>query len=221
MTSVFQAGVHVPDPQDDDRLIADCLSLAPGAWEGFLARFGGLFRHVVRRTALLTKTSEGSEDLDDAVAEIVLEILRNDARVLRSYAGRSGLAAYLAVIARRVALRRLFRIQSRDVPESAEPLDTHDDVATILTKDEIASLLTHLNEADARLVRLHHLESRSYGEISRVTGLPLGSIGPALARARRQMREAATGGAVPDAGTMAHKAMAEDGKEESSPRQAG
>ena len=44
-------------------------------------------------------------------------------------------------------------------------------------------------EADAQLVRLHHLESRSYGEISRITGLPIGSIGPALSRARQKMRD--------------------------------
>jgi DNA-directed RNA polymerase specialized sigma24 family protein len=37
-------------------------------------------------------------------------------------------------------------------------------------------------------VRLHHLEARSYGEISRITGMPLGSIGPALSRAREKMK---------------------------------
>jgi DNA-directed RNA polymerase specialized sigma24 family protein len=39
------------------------------------------------------------------------------------------------------------------------------------------------------MLRLHHLEGRSYGEISRLTGVPLGSIGPMLARARHKMRE--------------------------------
>jgi len=37
-------------------------------------------------------------------------------------------------------------------------------------------------------VRLHHLEARSYDEISRLTGMPLNSIGPALSRARQKMR---------------------------------
>jgi DNA-directed RNA polymerase specialized sigma24 family protein len=49
-------------------------------------------------------------------------------------------------------------------------------------------MLSGLDETEARLVRLHHLEARSYGEISRLTGMPLGSIGPALARARQKMK---------------------------------
>jgi RNA polymerase sigma-70 factor (ECF subfamily) len=49
-------------------------------------------------------------------------------------------------------------------------------------------MLGDLEVMEARLVRLHHLEARSYGEISRITGLPLGSIGPTLARARQKMK---------------------------------
>lgn len=188
----------MPDPEGDDRLVADCLSLVPGAWDRFLARFVGLFRHVARRVSGASAGRGGAEDLDDAVAEIVLEVLRNDSAVLRCYAGRSGLASYLAVIARRVALRRLSRHAAMPSDGRSEPADGHDDIAVILTRDQIAGLLSRLGEADARLVRLHHLESRSYGEISRVTGLPLGSIGPALSRARRLMREAVDGAGRPN-----------------------
>lgn len=188
-----QGGI-VSDPHDDDRLVADCLALAPGAWDRFLSRFIGLFRHVARRVAATVTGRDGPEDVDDAVAEILLEVLRNDSAVLRSYAGRSGLATYLAVIGRRVALRRLARKNGSSLESVAEPVDDHDDIADVLSRDQIAGLLSQLGEFDARLVRLHHLESRSYGEISRVTGLPLGSIGPALSNARRLMREAAAGG---------------------------
>jgi RNA polymerase sigma-70 factor (ECF subfamily) len=188
----------MPDPESDDRLVADCLSLAPGAWDRFLARFAGLFRHVARRVSTAATGRGGAEDLDDAVAEIVLEVLRNDAAVLRFYAGRSGLASYLAVIARRVVLRRLMRPRATPSSPGGEPADGHDEFAVILNRDQIAGLLSRLGEADARLVRLHHLESRSYGEISRVTGIPLGSIGPALSRARRLMREVVEAAGGPD-----------------------
>jgi RNA polymerase sigma-70 factor (ECF subfamily) len=49
-------------------------------------------------------------------------------------------------------------------------------------------LLDRLEPEEARLVRLHHLEARSYGDISNLTGLPLGSIGPVLSRARVKLR---------------------------------
>ena len=49
-------------------------------------------------------------------------------------------------------------------------------------------MLSLLDDSEALLVRLHHIEARSYGEISRLTGLPLGSIGPALSKAREKLR---------------------------------
>jgi RNA polymerase sigma-70 factor, ECF subfamily len=39
------------------------------------------------------------------------------------------------------------------------------------------------------VVRLYHLEGKSYDEISRQTGVPTGSVGPTLTRARAKMRQ--------------------------------
>ena len=63
----------------------------------------------------------------------------------------------------------------------------------VANREEVESMLRGLEATEARLVRLHHLEARSYGEISRLTGMPLGSIGPALARARQKMKHHAEG----------------------------
>ena len=41
---------------------------------------------------------------------------------------------------------------------------------------------------EADIVRLYHLEGKTYHEISRETGVPVNSIGPALSRARAKMR---------------------------------
>jgi DNA-directed RNA polymerase specialized sigma24 family protein len=64
----------------------------------------------------------------------------------------------------------------------------------IAEREEVELMLGRLEEPEALLVRLHHLESRSYGEISRITGMPLGSIGPALSKARQKMRALAGDG---------------------------
>jgi RNA polymerase sigma-70 factor (ECF subfamily) len=58
----------------------------------------------------------------------------------------------------------------------------------VADREQVERMLGALDETEARLVRLHHLEARSYGEISRITGIPLGSIGPMLARARQKMK---------------------------------
>ena len=119
-----------------------------------------------------------------------MEIVRNDAAVLRGYAGRSPLAAYLTVVARRVVVRKLHR--SPAPPAGAVA------AAQAVAKqpgpagEAVDALLARLEDSEALLVRLHHIEARSYGEISRLTGLPLGSIGPALSKAREKMRQAGT-----------------------------
>ena len=131
-------------------------------------------------------------DFDDLLLRAA-RMLRDDAGVLRKFAGRSSLATYLAVIARRVTVRRLVRdLEGSPAPGgdlSLEPaLAPAHLPERIEDRDQVEAMLHRLDDDEARLVRLHHLEGRSYGEISRHTGLPLGSIGPALSRARAKLR---------------------------------
>ena len=173
----------------DARLVAACLAREPGAWDAFMDRFAGLFRWVIDRTAVQRQLPISAADRDDLIAEILLECLRNDAAVLRAFAGRSSLPTYLTVVARRVAVRGMLRtLESGTVPAVAAAAPHRDEAAHAVDREEVESLLAHLADDEARLVRLHHLEARSYGEISRITGMPLGSIGPALSRAREKMK---------------------------------
>ena len=177
----------------DRRLIDACLAGQGSGWEAFLDRFGGLFAHVATAAARQRGEQLAAADREDLVAEIVLVSLRNQAAVLKAFAGRSSLATYLTVVARRVAVRWLLqrsgRIGSRNSghPEPAAA-DRAEDPTRLDDRDQVEALLSRLDRNEARLVRLHHIEARSYGEISRATGLPLGSIGPALSRARAKLR---------------------------------
>lgn len=174
----------------DAALVRSCLAGEHGAWDRFLTRFGGLFAYVVRRIAEQRQVPWGAADRDDVVAEILLECLRNDAAVLRSYAGRASLPTYLTVVARRVAVRTLLRsipVQRLD-GQPRQPVAADQGVVRLENRAEVEALLGKLAPDEARLVRLHHLEARSYDEISRLTGMPLNSIGPALSRARHKMR---------------------------------
>lgn len=185
---------------EDRLLLRECLDATVGAWDRFVERFGGLLAHVVDRTSEQRRVTLSLADRDDLVAEVLVELLRNDAAALRSFAGRSSLASYLTVIARRVVVRVLFRSAGpgrAGRPAAVDSVDrlTHDDgQARIAEREEVELLLGRLDEAEALLVRLHHLESRSYGEISRMTGMPLGSIGPALSKARQKMKSLAGDG---------------------------
>lgn len=184
-------GAHRPEasPPIEAELVAACIAGAPGAWDEFVDRFGGLLFHVADRTARQRGTTLGAADRDDAVAAVLLELLRGDAAALRAFAGRSSLATYLTVITRRVTVRHLLAAAAGGQPAGSDL--SHDPRPAVRDREEVEALLGSLDEDEARLVRLHHLEGRSYGEISRATGLPLGSIGPALSKARDKMRAAA------------------------------
>ncbi|RLS28747.1 MAG: sigma-70 family RNA polymerase sigma factor [Planctomycetota bacterium] len=197
-----RAGEEPPPPPpavarspEDAALVQSCLAGVPGAWDAFVARFAGLFRYVVDRTCDQRKLALSAADRDDVIAEILVEVLKADAAVLRGFAGRSSLATYLAVVARRAAVRMMEQSPS-PARATAYPgqVDAAVDPAQAeqhrVDRDEVESLLTRLDPEEAKLVRLHHLEARSYGEISRMMGMPLGSIGPALSRARQKMRDA-------------------------------
>src|SRR5207253_125857 len=63
-------------------------------------------------------------------------------------------------------------------------------VQTVSDRDEVARLLQELEGMEAEVVRMYHLEGKSYQEISSAVGMPENSIGPTLSRAREKMRRA-------------------------------
>ncbi|MEO1990311.1 MAG: RNA polymerase sigma factor [Pirellulales bacterium] len=178
---------------DDQSLLKQCLGNQPKAWDLFLERFSGLFAYIVHKTASQRGIALSSADRDDLISEIMLEIIRNDVSVLRNFAGRASLTTFLTVIARRVCVRSLIRSQkaykATAAATASQQKNRKNHENSIAQREEILCMLSHLDPKTADIVRMHHLEGRSYGEISRITGIPLGSIGPTLSQAREKMRE--------------------------------
>jgi len=180
----------------DRGLLERCLQGKPRAWEDFVDRFMGLVVHVVNHTAQIRGLRLSPEDRDDLVSEVFLGILRNDFAVLRHFRSQSSLATYLTVVARRIIVRAIVRQKSRaasrqnatrrrvdDVPDSGDqPAERIGD------REEVERLLDGLHESEARVVRMYHLEGKSYHEISTAIGVSENSIGPILSRARSKMR---------------------------------
>lgn len=186
----------------DRQLVEACLARDDGdhGWEALVTQFSGLVAHVVSRTAEHRQRPLSATDRDDLVAEVFFEVLRNNAAVLRGFAGRSSLAAYLTVIARRVAGRRLQRLARSQVVQASQPASSSLEPHAVADgggqrqvddREQVVALLKSLDADEAKIVRLFHIEERSYGEISRLLGIPLGSVGPVLARARAKLRRQA------------------------------
>jgi RNA polymerase sigma-70 factor, ECF subfamily len=181
----------------DRNLLERCLSGQARSWEDFVDRFMGLVIHVINHSAQARSIRLSPEDREDLCAEVFLTIVRDDFGVLRRFRGQSSLATYLTVVARRVVVRELLEHKSatRLAPASVQAVGlaaSDDDQAEVRAsnRDEVERLLEDLEGDEAEVVRMYHLEGKSYREISSATGMPENSVGPTLSRAREKMRRA-------------------------------
>ena len=174
----------------DRLLLQRCLDRAPRAWQDFVDRFLGLVVHVANHTAEARGRSLDQATRDDLAAEVFLLIVSNDFAVLRRFRRNCSLATYLTVISRRVIARRLAATprSGQVAPGGAEPVANNSAPARMENREEVQKLLLRLDPQEASVVRLFHLEGKSYQEISQLVGLAENSIGPVLTRARAKMR---------------------------------
>jgi RNA polymerase sigma-70 factor (ECF subfamily) len=204
---------------DIDRNLLDrCLTRKPRAWEDFVDRFMGLVVHVTNHSAQCRSIRLSAEDREDLCAEVFLAMLKDDLAVLRHFRRQSSLATYLTVIARRVVVREMLGRKSASRLSAAAPqtaavgAGTSDHSASdrsasdrsasdqherrVEDREEVARLLEELDGDEAQVVRMYHLEGKSYQEISSAVGMPENSVGPTLSRAREKMRRAGAGPAA-------------------------
>jgi RNA polymerase sigma-70 factor (ECF subfamily) len=196
----------------DRNLLDRCLARQPKAWEDFVDRFMGLVVHVANHTATARSVRLTTEDREDLSAEVFLAIIKDDFAVMRHFRGQSSLATYLTVIARRVVVKALLeRKTAASLTPAAGSVAAGSVTAggfmsgganlasatagngetpeqRISDQEEVKRLLDGLGEAEAEVVRLYHLEGKSYQQISSAIGMPENSIGPTLSRAREKMR---------------------------------
>ena len=153
----------------------------------------GLVVHVVSHAAQSRSIRLSPEDREDLVAQVFLAIIKNDLAILRNFRGQSSLATYLTVIARRIVVSEILKQRApsrlasdRNRVVMAKPVaDGGQRVGNI---DEVERLLANLDGAEAEVVRMYHLEGKSYQEISTAVGMPEKSVCPTLSRAREKMR---------------------------------
>ena len=180
----------------DRQLLQRCLDRAPRAWQDFVDRFLGLVVHVANHTAEARQIKLDDAAREDLVSDVFLVIIANDFGVLRRFRFNCSLATYLTVVSRRVIARRL-------VQNAAQPVASGEPHANLVAnhvaaqngppsrmenQEEVEMLMTRLDPREANIVRLYHLEGKSYAEISQEVGVAENSVGPVLTRARAKMR---------------------------------
>lgn len=185
----------------DRHLLERCLERKPKAWQDFVDRFMGLVVYTVNHTAQCRSMRLSAADRDDLCAEVFLAIIKDDFALLRRFRAQSSLATYLTVVARRVVVRQLLTHKSisrlgthaAQHAVSAAPSPHLELEKRIDDLEEVERLLGELHGNEAEIVRMYHLEGKTYQEISAAVGMPENSVGPTLSRAREKMRRVQSG----------------------------
>ena len=188
-----------PFTQYDRDLLRRCLNKEPGAWNDFVDRYLSLIYHVINYTAYLRSVRLGPEDVEDIAAEILLQLVEDNFKILRQFRGESSLATYLTVVSRRLCVRELVRRKKRqealargDVVVPPDEIEGDPAAQKGLERlEEVEYLLKHLKGREREIVRLYYLEGRTYEEISIETDVPVNTIGVVLTRAREKLRRLA------------------------------
>jgi RNA polymerase sigma-70 factor (ECF subfamily) len=183
----------------DRSLLDGCLTGDHTAWKDFVDRYVGLFVHVAQHTAQARSVKLSPVDIEDVCAEILLTLIKDDSAVLRRFRGTCSLATYLAVVARRIAVREISRRRMAEalghvaaktrLPSEESKRGSSSEHKRVEDREIVQRILVGLPDDEAEIVRLFHLEGRSYREISNRLGIPENAIGPTLSRARKKMRQ--------------------------------
>lgn len=131
----------------------------------------------------------------EAAADAAQEAFFRAWRGLPSFAGDSSFATWLYVIAHRtsltIATRRRATIPLAEVPEPHAG-EASDPFAATVRNQEAEMLRRALMRLPARArtaLVLYHYHDRSYEEIARITGEPLGTVRTRLHRGRARLKE--------------------------------
>ena len=184
--------------EDDRNLLSRCLDREPGGWKAFVDRFAGLFVQVIQHTAHARSITLSTHDVDDLAADVFLALVANNSDVLRRFRGDSTLKTYLTVVCRRIVVHQMIHRRMAEelghVKTSGSALERANvgaaDASTRIENRELVQrMLKGLSDTEASIVRLFHLEGRTYHEIAVGLGIAENSIGPILTRSREKLRK--------------------------------
>ena len=187
----------MPLREIDKQLLDRCLSHQPKAWNDFVDRYMGLIYHVIHHVAHARSVPLSDADVEDVAADVFLEIVDDDYKVLRSFKAQSSLPTYLTVVARRVSIRSILqRFREAELGHSTAHRaivedENQSETEPIIAAEEVERMLAHLSDREAEVIRLYHLKYLNYRQIGKQLGIPENSIGPILAKARRSLKRIA------------------------------
>jgi len=151
-----------------------------------LKRYGGLVWSLAR------KMLRNSDDAEDAVQEIFVDVWKNAARFDET---KSSETTFIAMIARRRLIDKI-RYSTRRISADSlddvllEPFTRADKTLEIsIEAEQAAEAMRKLRPEQQQVLRLSIVQGMSHQEISQATGMPLGTVKTHARRGLLQVRE--------------------------------
>lgn len=189
----------------DRSLLQRCLKHEAGSWNDFVDRFLGLVYHVIHHAAYLRSQPVSPEVVEDIAQEILTRIAADKYALLRNFGGKSSLATYLTVIARRIAVVELTKrtgvVSRKPLPAEFQTSDadkkSDDDIeeerprvrAGMSSLDLLQKVIKDMPKRERKVVQLFYFEMRTFEDISIALDLPVKEIRPILKRAKQMLRD--------------------------------
>jgi RNA polymerase sigma-70 factor (ECF subfamily) len=164
----------------EEDFIRACARGDAEAWRRFVDLYAGFVLRVVRSTLRRAAGSTSEADAEDVAAEVFRQLVERDRALLRSFRPPFNIRAWLAVLARRNALRVLRR-------RPHAPIE-HEPAAADPPAHALLDLLEKLSTEDRLLLELFFVHDCSYEEISRTLGIPVDTIGKQKFRALEKLK---------------------------------
>lgn len=168
------------------------------AIEEFMNAYGNLVWALAKR---FTNTTE---DAEDAVQEIFIEIWQNAGRYDRSKAAES---TFISMIARRRLIDRLRKSyrqpKTQSIDNFFESPSTNGarQLQTRIEAKQAVKAMNQLRPEQRDLMLMTIFDGLSHGEIAELTGMPLGTVKTHIRRGFNRMREIMSLGAFGKAAT--------------------
>lgn len=164
----------------------------PAAWRELVQTYSGLLLGLSRRTFRSYGWQCSDPDCEDVVAEVWRNLLEDDRRLLRRCRERGQFLPMLQALTRHRTVDVLRRRKLWTVRYEEEEMSVAQPEPDPVPAEELAALpeaLGTLSPKERRLVELFYLQEKAYREITLLTGVPLNSIGPTLARSLAKLRK--------------------------------
>ena len=161
--------------EGDKTAVQDCLNM-----------YGGLVWSLARRML------SNSDDAEDAVQEIFIDIWKNAERFDAQQASE---ATFIAMISRRRLIDRIRKMQRQVNTDSLEDIlvepakNYHQDMQINVEARQAAQALNTLRPEQRQVLQLSIYQGLSHQEISNMTGMPIGTVKTHARRGLLQMRE--------------------------------